>query len=354
LKRFSIDHDLEYILPTLRAALGANPDLFLFGSPWSPPGWMKYSNSMLGGNIRPENIPIYARYLQKFVEAYAAAGVNLRAVTPQNEIDADQGGRMPACPWPQEDEERLVVALGPLLEASGTKIWMLDHNYTLWGRVLDQLSNPRFKKWVNTVAWHGYLGSPEMMRNVRERVPDVELHWTEGGDDYKFPDYWTSWCKWGATFSGILTNGPQSITTWNLALDERGRPNIGPFDCGGLVQIDSVTKEIKQAGLYWALVQYARAIRRGAVIVASHDANGDGPAVSGVLVVPPGGLVSGTGIPYSAATSRVFHTAAKNPDGSLVLVLTNPGDAREVTVACSGQTCKVALTADSITTLRWN
>jgi glucosylceramidase len=170
-------------------------------------------------------------------------------VTPQNEIDADQGGRMPTCPWAQEDEERLVVALGPLLEASGTKIWMLDHNYTLWGRVLDQLSNPRFKKYVNTVAWHGYLGAPEMMRNVKENFPDVEMDWTEGGDDYKFPDYWTSWCKWGATFSGILANGPQCITTWNLALDERGRPNIGPFDCGGLVQIHSVTKEIKEAGL---------------------------------------------------------------------------------------------------------
>ncbi len=166
LKRFSIDHDRDYVLPTLRAALSANADLFLYGSPWSPPGWMKYGNSMLGGNIRPENIPPYARYLQKFVEAYAAAGVNVRAVTPQNEIDADQGGKMPACPWPQEDEERLVTALGPLLEASGTKIWMLDHNYNLWGRVLDQLCNPRYKKYVNTVAWHGYLGSPEMMEET--------------------------------------------------------------------------------------------------------------------------------------------------------------------------------------------
>jgi glucosylceramidase len=354
LKRFSIDHDRDYILPTLRAALSANPDLFLFASPWSPPGWMKYSNSMLGGNIRPENIPSYARYLQKFVEAYASAGVTVRAVTTQNELDADQGGRMPACPWPEEDEERLVLALGPLLEASGTKIWTLDHNYNLWGRALDQLSRPRLKQYVNTVAWHGYLGSPEMMGNVKQRFPDVEMHWTEGGDDYKFPDYWTDWCKWGATFSGILANGPQSITTWNLALDERGRPNIGPFDCGGLVQIHSVTKEITQPGLYWALVQYARAIRRGAVIVASHDANGDAPAVNGALVVQPGPLAIGAGIPYSAATSRVFHTAAKNPDGSVVLVLTNPGEAKEVTVACGGQTAKIALTADSITTLRWS
>jgi glucosylceramidase len=353
LKRFSIDHDRDYILPTLRAALGANPELFLFGSPWSPPGWMKYSNSMLGGNIRPENIPTYARYLQKFVEAYATAGVKVGAVTIQNEIDADQGGRMPACPWPEEDEERLVVALGPLLEASGTKMWMLDHNYNLWGRVLDQLSKPRFKKYVNAVAWHGYVGSPEMMGNVKQKFPDVEMHWTEGGDDYKSADYLTNWSKWGATFSGILANGPQSITTWNVALDERGRPNIGPFDCGGLVQIHSVTKEITLTGLYWALVQYARALRRSAVIVASHDANGDAPAVNAALIGQPASSSTVTATPNSTATSRVYHTAAKNSDGSVVLLLTNPGDAKEVTIACSGQTAKIALTTDSITTLRW-
>jgi len=140
---------------------------------------------------------------------------------------------------------------------------------------------------------------------------------------------------------------------WNLALDERGRPNIGPFDCGGLVQIHSVTKEITLTGLYWALVHHARALRRGAVIVASHDANGDAPAVNGALIGQPGSSPTGTETPNSAATSRVFHTAAKNFDGSMVLVLTNPGDAREVTVACGGQSARVALTADSITTLRW-
>jgi Glycosyl hydrolase family 30 beta sandwich domain len=61
-----------------------------------------------------------------------------------------------------------------------------------------------------------------------------------------------------------------------------------------------------------------------------------------------------TATPNSAATSRVYHTAAKNSDGSMVLVLTNPGEARDVTVACGGQTAKVALAADSIMTLRWS
>src|SRR5579859_5573633 len=267
--------------------------------------------------------------------------------------DADQGGRMPACPWPQEDEERLVVALGLLLQSTGTKIWTLDHNYNLFGRALDQLSRPRFKQYVNTVAWHGYVGTPEMMGNVKQKFPGVEMHWTEGGDDYKFPDYLTNWSKWGATFSGILNNGPQSITMWNLALDERGRPNIGPFDCGGLVQIHSQTKEITRAGLYWALTQHARAFRRGATIVASHNPNGDAPAVNGALIDQTASSSTVTSTPNTAAASRVYHVAAKNPDGSLVLLLTNPGEARDVTIACNGQSAKLTLTADSLTTLRW-
>ena len=124
--------------------------------------------------------------------------------------------------------------------------------------------------------------------------------------------------------------------------------------CGGLVQIHSQTKEITLTGLYWALVQHARAFRRGAIIVASHDANGDAPAVNAALIGQPASSSTVTATPNSAATSRVYHAAAKKSDGSLVLVLTNPGDAKDITVACAGQTAKVALSADSITTLRWN
>jgi glucosylceramidase len=52
LKRFSIAHDQAYVLPMLRLARKENPDLFLFSSPWSPPGWMKAGGSMLGGSMR--------------------------------------------------------------------------------------------------------------------------------------------------------------------------------------------------------------------------------------------------------------------------------------------------------------
>jgi hypothetical protein len=76
--------------------------------------------------------------------------------------------------------------------------------------------------------------------------------------------------------------------------------------------------------------------------------------VNAALIAPAATSSNMTATPNEALTSRVYHTAAKNPDGSMALVLTNPGEARNVTVACVGQTAKVALSADSITTMRWS
>src|SRR5258708_3686606 len=41
LRRFSIEHERAYVLPTLRLVRQMNPELYMFASPWSPPGWMK-------------------------------------------------------------------------------------------------------------------------------------------------------------------------------------------------------------------------------------------------------------------------------------------------------------------------
>jgi len=60
LKRFSIDHDREYILPLLRRVREINPDTFYFSSPWSPPGWMKWNKSMLGGSMSRQYLASYA------------------------------------------------------------------------------------------------------------------------------------------------------------------------------------------------------------------------------------------------------------------------------------------------------
>jgi glucosylceramidase len=175
LKRFSIDHDKQYILPTIRDARKINPDLFLLATPWSPPAWMKQNGSMLGGNFKKSAYAPYANYFAKFLKAYEAEGVAINAVTSQNEVDTDQDARMPACLFGQEYEIEFISRyLGPEFEKQNitTKIWILDHNYNLWGRAICTLDDPATNKYVDGVAWHGYAGTPDMMSRVHEAHPE--------------------------------------------------------------------------------------------------------------------------------------------------------------------------------------
>src|SRR5260370_33217141 len=100
---------------------------------------MKANGSMLGGSMRKKYFASYAQYFLKFLQAYAAEGVQIQAVTSQNEVDTDQDGRMPACLRGQESEiEFANDHLGPVLRANGipARIWLIDHNYNLRGRVI--------------------------------------------------------------------------------------------------------------------------------------------------------------------------------------------------------------------------
>ncbi len=327
LAHFSIEHDREYILPTIRMARQANPELFLLASPWSPPGWMKFNGSMLGGSMRKKYFGTYAKYLAKFLQAYSGEGVPVQAITSQNEVDTDQDGNMPACLWGQEYEIEFVARhLGPELARNGipTRIWILDHNYDLWGRAMCELAYPEVNQYVDGVAWHGYAGKPEAMTRVHDAFPDRHAYWTEGGPEFTDPAYATDWAQWSANFTSILRNWSRCIIAWNLALDERGRPNIGPFSCGGVVTVHSQSNAITRSGQYWALAHYSRAVRRGA---RRFESRGE--------------------------LDHVSHVAFTNPDGASTAVLTNTGGDSRVRLQLSGMRVDVALPPSSVTTLTW-
>ena len=327
LKRFSIDHDRAYILPTLRRVRQINPDVFYFSSPWSPPGWMKWNKSMLGGAMSRQYLSSYAQYLLKFIQEYAAEGVPIGAISIQNEIDTDQHGQMPACVWSQECETEFIIEhLGPLFEKTNTqtKIWILDHNYVYWGRVISELDDPDFRRYANSVAWHGYVGEPNMMSKVQATHPEAEMYFTEGSTDYNDPHYQDDWTKWGKTYTDVLANWCRAALAWNVAVDEHGKPNIGPYPTGGIVMITIRSQEIIRSGQYWAFAHFSRALRRGARRFESQ----------------------------SQATG-LFHIAFANPDGRRVLVLTNAGLARTVEVRNGLHSASVALEPHSMATLVW-
>lgn len=332
LKKFSIDHDKAYILPMLREARKQNPELFLFSSPWSPPGWMKPNGSMLGGCMRKLSFDPYAHYFLHFLDGYNSEGVAIDAVTVQNEVDAEQEGRMPACLWAQEEEIEFVKShLGPALRKAGmsTRIWVLDHNYNLWGRAIGELSDPAAYEFIDGIAWHGYVGEASAMSRVHDAFPQKNAYWTEGGPDISAPDYETDFTKWADTFNEIVNNWARSITSWNIALDEHGKPNIGPFSCGGVITVDSETHKITRSGQYWAFAHFAKHVKRGARVFATD------------------------GIGYEGTGGSVSHAGFRNPDGKFVVVLANRGEEKRVQLVLGAKAVEVALPANSVHTLEW-
>jgi len=134
---------------------------------------------------------------------------------------------MPACFWAQENEmEYVATHLCPELAENtiDTKIWILDHNYNLWGRVICELENPEVNKYVDGVAWHGYAGVASAMTRVHEAFPDKHAYWTEGGPMLN-PAYETDGNRWASKNAEILSNWSRCVISWNLALDEKGHPN---------------------------------------------------------------------------------------------------------------------------------
>ena len=302
LKHFSVQKDEAYVIPMIKEILKINPDLYFFASPWSPPGWMKTGGKICGGYMRDEFVDCYADYVIKFVEAYAAHGIRISTITPQNECNTQQSGRMPACVWHPETEAKFIVLLREKCKKKGLdlNIWMYDHSFADTDRVLWQLEHCKgLKECCNGVAFHYYLSTVEQTRILAKKHPELELHFTEGGPRLN-DHYDTDWCKWGVIIAKAMKVGYRSFTGWNLVLDEWGGPNVGPFlgICGGLVTFDHRTKELRYSGQYRAFSHIApyvtpRSVIRGISAGDSFDLPvGNFPKhnipLEGILIETPG------------------------------------------------------------------
>ncbi len=358
LTKFSIDHDKAYILPILREARKLNPDLFLFSSPWSPPGWMKFNRSMLGGTIRKSALEPYSRYMLKFLEAYKAEGAPIDALTVQNEVDTTVDGRYPACQWSQEDEILFVGKyLGPLLRKANnpTKIWILDHNFNLWGRAIAELSDPTAAEFIDGVAWHGYAGDPAGITQVHKAFPRKDSFFTEGGPQrpsmqpgapfvYDLPAETARWVEWA---NSVFRNWSRSITVWNMALDENANPYIGHLEPeaaaldpkitaklrAGAVTIENSTHKVTRNPKFWGLSHYSKHVRRGAKVFLT-ETMGE--------------------VTLGSACETVSHAGFRNPDGSLVVVLSNRGADTKAQLLLGSNALELELPGNSVHTLQWS
>jgi glucosylceramidase len=336
LQHFSIAHDQAEILPLLREAKALNPRLQVIASPWSPPAWMKTSDSLIGGQLiaTPQMYQAYALYLLKFIEAYQANGVTVNAITVQNEPQDRTTDTYPGTDMPSAQEAAVIEDLGPMLRAAHlrTEIFAYDHNWSehpndiastppdevgdINAYVQNVLATPA-AKWISGIAFHCYYGDPSAMTTFHNEYPKLQIFMDEcsGSQSADPADTFSDTLQWHARNLeiGSTRNWSSTVINWNLALNPAGGPHVGGCStCTGIVTIgpgDTVTPNAE----YYALGQLSRFVQPGAVRIAS------------------------TSFGTTGWNGEVMDVAFRNPDGSTVLVAHNEADNPQAFAVQEGQ-----------------
>jgi glucosylceramidase len=282
LKSFSVDHDKRYRIPFIKRAIAATGrGLTVYGSPWSPPAFMKTNNDMLhGGKLKPEFYQSWANYYTKFIKAYEAEGIPIWGITIQNEPMATQTWE--SCIYSAEDErDFLKNYLGPTMRRAGLlekKILGWDHNRDLiYQRVSTLLGDPEAARYLWGIAFHWYepwSGGQMMFDNVKlvhETFPDKPLLFTEGTpasyDAARIHD-WSLGEQYGYSMINDFNSGAVGWTDWNVLLDDEGGPNhVGNF-CFAPIHADTKTGELTYINSYYYIGHFSKFIRPAARKIA--------------------------------------------------------------------------------------
>ena len=337
LERFSIDGDRARIIPVVKEALAICPDLYLYSSTWTPPGWMKTNGGLNGGWMLSRWLEAYADYYVKYLLAYREAGIPIRALTIQNEPQCGRPGS-PTCLWHPEQEMKVVgELLPPRLKSAGldVKIWLWDHNYDGFKTVLDELKDERVLKAIDAVAWHPYCGDPAMLERVRKVHPNLRFQQTEIGPNID-PKAGRTLIWWCDTVFGAFNHGCSSFNNWCLVLDPNGYPNTSEgLGCAGLIALDPKTGAVEPSLQYRVFKHIGPFVKRGGSVLST----------------------SFTTEGYYPDAKMLRAVAFRNPDGTDVVVVGvglaadgNPLRRRQFQFRKNGRCHSISLPCNTVTT----
>jgi glucosylceramidase len=330
LNYFNVAYEQQYIIPALQEILAINPNVKIMGSPWSPPAWMKTSGQIGGGSLKSDVYNTYANYFVKYIQAYAAHGIPVDAVTLQNEPYLEPG-TYGGCHMEPTDQIKLVKLMGPAFAANSitTKIIVWDHNWDNTSFAISVLNDPVARPYIDGSAWHHYSGDVSAQTTVHDAYPDKNTYFTEGSDGtWNDGGFDADLIRNGTFVIDTIRNWAKTVVKWNLALDQNNGPKIagGCDTCYGVVTINRITRQITPKPHYYALGHASKFLRPGAVRVQSND------SIGGLRTV-----------------------AFKNTDGSIVSYVVNPDtDAHNLKIVWNGQWVIYTIPARSIVTFVWN
>lgn len=257
MKYFSIDKDLEFIVPAIQEILRMQPHLKFIAAPWSAPGWMKTSGVLYGGALRdddPRIISSYATYFLKFIDAYAAHGVHVTYLSLQNEPQYSTGSYPTMTVTPSQEVALAEAIMALLLTSSSSpssrrvtpKIVIYDHNWNNATYPMDVLgASPTISSPTSLVAgtaFHCYEGGVSNQTVVHDFMPWKEIMFTECTGGAWSPNATSSFLWDVSTLTiGAVRNWATVVLKWNVVLNPSGGPKLdgGCGDCRGVVTVDT-------------------------------------------------------------------------------------------------------------------
>lgn len=336
---FSIQKDIDYkIVDTIKEALAINPNVKIFASSWTPPGWMKldtsssksYQNNeklLKGGKLNDDYIDDLAKYYIRFMEEYAKLGIPMYAMTLQNEPELEID--YPSCRMSPEQERKLAIAIKAEVAKSSVlkankidpKVWAFDHNFnsavSYVSPILNDLDGYAA---VDGVAFHDYGGEPTAMTQVHNLYPEKSMNLTERS-------------VWGTTGADRIIqyfrNYAETYTSWVTMLDS----NIAPEQWTGTPDPTMLVQDANDRENYWATPEYyiagqfSKFIRPGAVRIDTNYGSKD----------------------------TVTNVAFKNTDGSIVMVVVNQTSSdQKFKILSDGVQIGGVVPAKNVATYKWN
>ncbi|KAI9058259.1 glycoside hydrolase family 30 protein [Trametes sanguinea] len=227
MQHFNISKTPSYVFSVLNDIRSINNVLRIHLLPWSPPGWMKDSGTMNGGNFLDKYTTAYATYLLKALQAYKSKGIGVYAIGIQNEPE-NSNPTYPTCIMSPAQEAAIAKTLRSLMNKngfSGVKIIGYDHNWVDGSGYPIQLLNDDPNDFAG-VAFHCYAGSVGQQDAFHAAYPKKDIFFTECSGTYG-SDWWSD-IKWymDNIFIGAIEHNAHSGLMWNLALDGNGEPML--------------------------------------------------------------------------------------------------------------------------------
>lgn len=326
LDQFSLNPDINDVIPMLKEILAINPQIKILSTPWSPPTWMKDNNNFIGGSLKPEYYGVYANYFVKYIQKMKQEGISITAITPQNE-PLHPGNNPSMFMSAQQQAVFIKNHLGPAFVSANlpTKIIIYDHNCDRPDYPLSILNDAAANPFVDGSAFHLYAGDINVLSTIHNAFPNKNLYFTEQytGSSGTFDGD----LKWHMknVIIGSMRNWSKVALEWNLANDANFGPHTpgGCTTCKGGLTIKGTDSFERNVGYY----------------IIAHASK----------FVPAGSIRIG-----STQTANLNTVSFKTPAGKTVLIIENDGSTNELfNIKSNGKWVTTSLEAGAVATFIW-